>query len=134
MPSVRHLARDDQRQLAWTLIDLMRPQLPRRMRIDLVVMIGAGEIECAIMDLIAYGTQIDIEVPDSLVDSLHDWARGYRGTPLERMLRVRINAFLISSEQPARSRRTPASPTLRRRRVELGSVREEPGLAMKSRR
>lgn len=93
MSAVHYLTRDEQRALAWSLIELTRPHLPRRERTRLVTMLGAGDVERALLDVVDDCTKVDVEVPTSLIGPLDDWARGYRGTPLERTLRVHISAL-----------------------------------------
>ena len=101
MPAERYLARDEQRALAWSFVELVRPHLPRRERIRMVTLLGAGEIENTLFDLIDYCTEIELELPNSLVAQINDWARGYRGTPMERALRVRISAVRTQSPHVA---------------------------------
>ncbi|MEH3136445.1 MAG: hypothetical protein PGN30_15770 [Mycolicibacterium neoaurum] len=92
MPADRYLARDEQRTLAWSFVELIRPHLPLRERTRMTTLLGAGEIENTLFDLLDHCTAIDLELPISLVARLDDWARGYRGTPMEHVLRVRIAA------------------------------------------
>ena len=88
-----YLARNEQRALAWSLIDAVRPHLPRREHIRLVTMLGAGDIEYVLLDLIDVCTEAAATVPRSLIEPITDWAHGYRGTTLEVTLGERISAL-----------------------------------------
>lgn len=95
-----YLARNEQRTLAWSLIDAVRPHLPRRELIRLVTMLGAGDLEYVLLDLIDVCTETAAAVPRSLIEPITDWAHGYRGTSLEVTLGGRISA-LHSAPQSA---------------------------------
>ncbi len=100
MRTIGYLACDEQRSLAWALVELTRPHLPRRERVRLITMLGAGEVEATIMELIDYCGQIEAQIPTALVEPLCDWVRGYRGSPVENVLRARVAGLIANDPSP----------------------------------
>lgn len=108
MHTIGYLARAEQRSLAWALVDLMRPYLPRRERVRLVTMLGAGEIETTVMELIDYCGQVEAALPATLVQPLCDWVRGYRDTPMQGVLRARVADLVARESAPTPELRRPS--------------------------
>jgi hypothetical protein len=105
--------RADERTLAWALVDAAGPRLPVVTRARLTMMIGAGELAEAIVDLLTTYASSRIAMSRELLLQLNAWTFGYEGTPaaasLQRLVEriskqpsdQRIIELIASTRQPA---------------------------------
>jgi hypothetical protein len=110
--------------LAWALADSAAEHLSAEARVRLCTKIGAGELDSAIGELLAFFAHTQAELPDDLAASLRVWIRGYAGTErgpalLQLYHRIRVSAGTQTSrsEPAAKSRRLVARHHERATRV-----------------
>lgn len=80
--------RAQETNLAWSLIEVVKPVLPAQARVWLCAKIGAGDQVEAINELLAVLADRSVELPQPLWAPLADWMSGYLGSDSEPRLRA----------------------------------------------
>jgi hypothetical protein len=108
--------RADERALAWALADTAGPRLSVEARVRLNMEIGAGELDVAITNLMAFYGRTGTAIPRDLAVALNAWIFGYTGSPAEAHLHQLVNRIPLQSADV--QRRLLAKPALRSARVD----------------
>lgn len=80
--------RADERALAWDLADAAAPYLSTAARVRLNMMIGAGEFDGAVLELLAFYAHTGTAISGGLFNALEAWVFGYTGTAAGERLRL----------------------------------------------
>lgn len=100
--------RETQAGLAWQLMDIAKPFLPKEARIWVYASIGGGEQELAIRELLCRLVNDGLVVPADLHATLSAWAAGYQGSDEEDELNSLVSRVPIG-ESSAKPERDPAA-------------------------
>jgi hypothetical protein len=95
----------------WALADWAVEYMTPDARVRLCTKIGAGEMDSAIADLLAFYSNSQVELPYELAAPIREWIQGYAGTVREPDLMRRYDRIRVAIVTPT----TPAESAVKAR-------------------
>ncbi|OPX12339.1 hypothetical protein [Mycobacterium sp. AT1] len=94
--------RADERALAWELVDGAKLSPSTGARVRLNMMIGAGELDSAILELLTLYAHTGTALSGELLVALEAWVFGYTGAPAEAELRHLLDQIPRDTDEGSR--------------------------------